>query len=198
MAIDKRPARKAPAVQSSSYRVIRLAFDVGQPYEKFRARFEAAVPTMDSQSPATAAGRHVRPLEISTEPTLLSPHGFVLHSRTDTVPQMTDTGELRPSTAYLMGSPAVTERLYRLNPAVLLCMPLRALIYIDAAYRTLFAVDQPSTLFSGFAHPAFADAGRDLDDRLAGLLRALGVKADLPLRALAWPLPATANGHLGA
>jgi hypothetical protein len=58
-----------------------------------------------------------------------------------------------------------------------------ALIYIDSADRTRFAVDQPSTLFSGFTGPAIAEAGRGLDRRLASLLGALGIVAGPLLRA---------------
>jgi hypothetical protein len=59
----------------------------------------------------------------------------------------------------------------------MLYSPLRALIYIDSADRTQFALDQPSTVFAGFADSAIAELGTDLDYRLGELLTALGVKA---------------------
>ena len=65
--------------------------------------------------------------------------------------------------------------MYRTEPAVALYAPLRTLIYIDSADRTRFAVDQPSTVFAGFADPAMAGAGLSLDRQLAGLLDAVGV-----------------------
>jgi hypothetical protein len=94
-------------VGSFPHRVTRLVFDAGQPYERFRGRYEAAVPPADP----------------------------------------------------------------------LLYSPLRALIYIDSADRTRFAVDRPSTIFAGFADPAIARLGVDLDHQLAELLTALGVEA---------------------
>ena len=36
-------------VRSVPHQVTRLVFDVGQPYEKFRSRYEAAVPPADPQ-----------------------------------------------------------------------------------------------------------------------------------------------------
>jgi hypothetical protein len=183
----------APAV--TRYGVARLTFDAGQPYEKFRARYEAAVPARDPQQPGAAAGRHTRLNEISARASARSPYGFVLHWRAETVPRMTDAGEQRPGTAYLMGSDAMSERLYLRNPAMMLYVPLRALIYIGAGDRTRFAVDQPSTLFSGFADPDIAAAGRELDRRLAGLLGALGITAGRLLRAAARPVTAAVNGH---
>jgi len=186
----------APAV--TRYRVARLTFDAGQPYEKFRARYEAAVPARDLEQPGAPAGRHARLNEISTGAIARSPHGFVLHWRAETVPRMTDAGEPQPSTAYLMGSDAVSERFYRQDPAMMLCVPLRALIYIDAEGRTRFTVDQPSTLFSGFGGDDIAQAGRELDRRLACLLDALGIASGRLLRAAAWPVAATVNGHEAA
>ena len=186
----------APAV--TRYRVARLTFDTGQPYEKFRARYEAAVPARDLEQPGAAAGRHARLNEISAGAIARSPYGFVLYWRGETVPRMTGAGEQRPGTAYLMGSEAVSERLYLQNPAMMLYVPLRALIYIDAADRTRFAVDQPSTLFSGFADPDIARAGRELDRRLAGLLGTLGITEGRLLRAATWPVAATVNGHEAA
>jgi hypothetical protein len=153
-------------VGSFAHRVTRLVFDAGQPYERFRGRYEAAVPPADPRlAPGlTRAGR---------EP---GPYGFVLYWRADMRPRMTAAGERRPCTAYLMGCPAVAEKIYRQDPAALLYSPLRALVYIDSDDRTRFAVDQPSTIFAGFADPAVAGLGAELDRRLAGLLRALGVE----------------------
>jgi hypothetical protein len=76
-----------------------------------------------------------------------------------------------------MGLPAISEQVYRQDPALMLHMPLRTLIYIDGDDRTQFAVDKPSTLLAGFADPAIAEHGLDLDRKLAELLGVLGVKA---------------------
>lgn len=68
-------------------------------------------------------------------------------------------------------------------PAVMLYSVLRTLIYIDAGDRTRFAVDQPSTVLSGFTDPAIAKLGVDLDGKLAELLDSLGVEASQLVRA---------------
>jgi hypothetical protein len=64
----------------------------------------------------------------------------------------------------------------------MLCAPLPALIYIDPGDRTRFAVDQPSTVFAGFADPAIAELGTDLDHQFAELLKVLGIGATEALR----------------
>jgi hypothetical protein len=180
---------------SVPHQVTRLIFDVGQPYEKFRSRYEAAVPVLDPQWLGEYTGRHVRWHDTIADSDEPSPHGFVLYWRGHLTPLMTEGGELRPCTAYLMGLPDIQEQAYRQDPAVMLHMPLRTLIYIDGDDRTRFGVDQPSTLLASFADPAIAAVGLDLDRRLADLLGALGVKASPALAASQAQVPTPRLGQ---
>jgi hypothetical protein len=161
---------------SLGYQVTRLVFDADQPYEKFRGRYEAAVPPADLR-PGDCAGRHVRWQDVAADANGSGTHGFVLYWRADMMPELTVSAELRPCTAYLMGHHAIPEKAYLHDPAVMLYAPLRTLIYIDSADRTRLAVDQPSTVYASFADPVTTELGRDLDRRLAGLLDSLGVEA---------------------
>jgi len=160
---------------SLEYRVTRLVFDTGQPYEKFRGRYEAAVPPADPR-PGDRPGRHVRWQDGAADADGAARHGFVLYWRADMTPELTGPGDLRPCTAYLMGHHALPEQAYLRDPAVMLYAPLRALIYIDLTDRTRLAVDQPSTVYASFADPVITELGRDLDRQLAGLLGSLGVE----------------------
>jgi uncharacterized protein (DUF302 family) len=63
---------------------------------------------------------------------------------------------------------------FRIDPSVMSNLPLRVLIYVDAAGTTNLAVDQPSTLFDDDANPDVSAVGRDLDRLLSGLLERLG------------------------
>jgi hypothetical protein len=168
---------------SVPHQAARLIFDAGQPYEKFRGRYEAVVPMLDPRLPGERARRHARWPDIVPETDLSSQHGFVLYWRADMTALMTEEGELRPSTGYLMGNHAIAEKIYLHDPAVMLYAPLRTLIYIDADDRTRFAVDQPSTVFASFADPAIAELGLHLDRQLAELLDLLGVEASPVLGA---------------
>jgi hypothetical protein len=107
----------------------------------------------------------------------------VLYWRADVTPRAIAAGDPRPCTAYLMGCYTIADRIYREDPAMMLYVPLRTLIYIDSGDRTRFAVDQPSTVLTGFADPAIAEFGVRLDRQLAGLLDALGVGASRVLGA---------------
>ena len=165
-------------VLSFPHQVTRLVFDAGQPYEKFRSRYEAAVPSADPQRLGEFAGRHARWRDAVAD-NAPSASGFVLYWRADMIPMMTTGGELRPCTAYLMGQAAIPEKVYRQDPAVMLYTPLRTLIYIAGDDRTRLAVDQPSTVLASFADPAIAEHGVELDRQLARLLDTLGVVPNL-------------------
>ena len=178
-----RSERHAASHLSVPHQAARLIFDAGQPYEKFRGRYEAVVPMLDPRLPGERAGRHARWPDIVLETDSSSQHGFVLYWRADMTALMTEEGELRPCTGYLMGNHAIAEKIYFYDPAVMLYAPLRTLIYIDADDRTRFAVDQPSTVFASFDDPAIAELGLHLDGQLAELLDALGVEASPMLGA---------------
>ena len=164
-----------PDVLSFPHQVSRLVFEPGQAYEKFRDRYEAAVPPADPRSLGAIPEWHSRwprPGTAGLEP---GAHGFVMYWRADLTPPVTAAGELRPCTAYLMGADVIPEPCYRDDPAVLLYSRLRTLIYIGRNDRTQFAVEQPSTALAGLAGPAVVQLGIDLDRQLAGLLDSLGV-----------------------
>jgi hypothetical protein len=169
-------------VLSVPHQVTRLVFDTGQPYEKFRSRYEGAVPPAELRRPGDFAGRHARWPDLAAPLGEPSPHGFVLYWRAVMTPLMTTAAERRPCTAYLMGCPAIAEKIYRHDPAVMLCAPLRALIYIDPGDRTRFAVDHPGTVFADFADQTIAELGTGLDHQFAELLKALGIGTTEVLR----------------
>ena len=170
-------------VLSFPHQVTRLVFDTGQPYEKFRGRYEAAVPPAGPQWWGEPSGRHARWPNGATDQGEPCPHGFVLYWRAVMTPRRGTAGDFRPCTGYLMGSDAIAERIYRRDPAVMLDASLRTLIYIDRGDRIRCAVDQPSTVLADRADPAIAELGARLDRQLAALLDALGVKASLLLSA---------------
>jgi Domain of unknown function DUF302 len=176
------PGRDVTGHLSVSHQAARLIFDVGQPYERFLSRYEAAVPALDPRRPREFDGRHARWPDIVPATDMTSRHGFVLYWRADMTALMTPEGDLRPCTGYLMGNHAIAEQIYRHDPAIMLYAPLRTLIYIDTEDRTRFAVDQPSAVLASFADPAIAALGLDLDGQLAELLDALGVEASPLLR----------------
>jgi hypothetical protein len=82
-------------IGSFPHQVTRLVFDTGQPYEEFRARYEAAVPALDEKRLAGFAARGAAWSEVIADADASAPHGFLIFWRLDTTPVMS----LAPMTA---------------------------------------------------------------------------------------------------
>jgi Domain of unknown function DUF302 len=162
-------------VGSFPHQVTRLVFDTGQRYEEFRARYEAAVPALDEKRLAGFAARGAAWAEVVADADAAAPHGFLIFWRLDTTPVMSLAGNATRCTAYLMGNHTVAEQMYRHDPAVMLYVPLRTVIYAGPDDRAFFGIDQPSTEVASLGLALVTQVGIDLDRKLATLLRALDV-----------------------
>src|SRR5579863_574174 len=162
-------------VGSFPHQVTRLVFDTGQPYEEFRARYEAAVPALDEKRLAEFAARRAAWAEVIADAAATAPHGFLIFWRLDTTPVMSLAGNTTRCTAYLMGNHTIAEQMYRHDPAVMLYVPLRTVIYASPDDRAFFAADQPSTEVASLGLAPVTQVGIDLDRKLAALLGALDV-----------------------
>jgi len=167
-------------IGSFPHQVTRLVFDTGQPYEEFRARYEAAVPALDEKRLAEFAARRAAWPEVIADADASAPHGFLIFWRLDTTPVMSLAGNTTRCTAYLMGNHTIAEQMYRHDPAVMLYVPLRTVIYAGPDDRAFFAADQPSTEVASFGLAPVTQVGIDLDRKLAALLDALDVPASEP------------------
>jgi Domain of unknown function DUF302 len=162
-------------IGSFPHQVTRLVFDTGQPYEEFRARYEAAVPALDQKRLAGFAARGAAWSEVVADAGASAPYGFLIFWRLDTTPVMSLAGNSTRCTAYLMGNHTIAEQMYRHDPAVMLYVPLRTVIYADPDDRAFFAADQPSTEVASFGLAPITQVGIGLDRKLAALLDALDV-----------------------
>jgi hypothetical protein len=70
--------------------------------------------------------------------------------------------------------------MYRHDPAVMLYVPLRTVIYAGPDDRAFFAADRPSTQVASLGLAPVTQVGIDLDRKLAALLDALDVPASEP------------------
>jgi len=66
---------------SFPHQVIRLAFDTGQPYEEFRARYEDAVPVLDPDRLAALAEAGAPWADVVADAS--ATHGFLRYWRSD-------------------------------------------------------------------------------------------------------------------
>ncbi len=160
---------------SLRHSVTRLTFDVGQDYDAFRARYQSAVPDLDRERVADFVHRGAAWDEVVADAASVAPLGFFIFWKMDVTPTMTLAGNTSRCTEFLMGNHTVAERMFRHDAAVMLYVPLRTLIYADEGGPTRFVIDQPSTTLGGFANPAIAEVGSELDQKLCNLLQHLDV-----------------------
>jgi hypothetical protein len=157
------------------HQVNRLVVEVTDPFDAFRQRYEDAVPRLDRDKIGALVRRHASWDDVRAVTEAAAPHGFLLYWSSDVTPVMALAGDRGRCVQYLMGNHTIAERMYRHDPVVMLYAPLRTAICTDPEDRTCFAVDQPSTVFSSFGIREVTEVGRELDRKLAGLLKALGV-----------------------
>ena len=151
--------------------VHRLVVDIDGPFDDFRARYEQAVPAYDLSRVARFSNWD----DVVAEADSTAPNGFFRYSTIDAAPVFSVAGHKARSVVYLMGNHTIAETMYRINPGIMLYAPLRAVLYEDLDGNAHFAIDQPSDQFSSFGDPDIAATGRLLDQKLAALLRAVGV-----------------------
>ncbi|SCG05457.1 protein of unknown function DUF302 [Streptomyces sp. MnatMP-M17] len=163
------------AIQSTTHSMTRLRIVVDASFDEFRSRFELAVPPLDTRRMAELTETRASWDEMKSAVAANAPHTFVIYATVDTTPLMSLAGHDRPCVEYLMGNHVIAERMFRHDPAALLYAPLRIALYEDADGHTVFAIDQPSTVFAGLGNPAIADVGLELDRELDALLAYLGI-----------------------
>ena len=168
---------------SCSREVNRLAIEVGQRYEVFCQRYEAAVPAVDGEQLAERLSAGADWVQIVADAATGAPHGFLRYWKFEATALMALAGNRWQGVEYLIGNHTVLEQMYRYDPCALLYGPLRTVIYVGPDERTRLAFDQPSTCFSSFADADIARIGIEIDRKLARLLTSL----DVPVGSLLDP-----------
>jgi hypothetical protein len=151
--------------------VHRLVVAIDAPFDEFRARYEQAVPAYDLSRVARFSNWD----EVVAEADSTAPNGFFRYGTIDAAPVFGIAGHKARSVVYLMGNHTIAERMYRINPGIMLYAPLRTVLYEDLDGNAHFAIDQPSDQFNSFGDPDIAATGKLLDQKLAALLSVLGV-----------------------
>jgi hypothetical protein len=167
-----------------SYQVTRLSVPLGQAYDKAIARFEDLVPMVPLDRFARLATWDAV-VELVAD---IAPLGFMRYAQLDVSGLLAPVEPRWSAVEYLMGNHSIAERMFRHDPAIALHAPLRVVIHSDDAGEAVFAIEQPSTLFAGYGREAIALVGRELDHRVAGVIRALGADPP-PRRARHTPAP---------
>ena len=154
---------------------------------EFRARFEDAVPPLPLDQVRELVSRGAPWGEMVDLVGRTAPWGFLLYWTNDVDPIVRLAGDSSSAVAYLMGNHIIMERMFRYEPSVVMYAPLHVAIWSHSDGQAFFTIDKPSDQFGSFANPAVTAVGRELDSKLAHLLRHLHLvipdvlgQADLP------------------
>ena len=160
--------------------VNRLVIDTDDTFDDLRQRFESLVPAIDFAELTTQieSGDVARVQRYTAEH---APHSFVTFWTFDPTPMMQLAGHATRAITFMMGDNVIAETMYRHHPGVMLYAPLRTEIYEDTEGVVHLSIDQPSTTFASFDDPRIAGVGAQLDVKLAGLLRLLGLSIPVEL-----------------
>ena len=156
----------------------RLTIGTEIEFDEFRAAFERAVPGFNREQINSLLATSVDWDAVCAKTDQMAPWGFLIFHTIEVTPLMRLAGHDRPCVEYLMGNHTIAERMYRHDPLAMLYVPLRVLLYADDDGRAVFVLDQPSTVMASLGNPDIDAVGRELDDKVATLLRRLGV--DVP------------------
>jgi hypothetical protein len=170
----------AMSANDDTYTVRRLTVEVPGVRE-FQHRYEQAVPANPAKDIAALVERHATWPEVLDCMAENAPHGFVIYFRNDVHPVMELAGDHPDCVAYLMGNVTIAEQMFRHDPRAMLYAPLHTVIWEDAAGRSWFTADQPSTQFDSFDIPEVSAIGVELDRKLAALLEVLAVEVPMAL-----------------
>jgi hypothetical protein len=158
--------------------VYRLDIIVNQSYSDFRHAFEAAAPPLSQDVLALVMAGQPNPDAMIAATNANAPYGFIRYGTPLEYSLILNVlgfpPEQRQSVQYLMGNHMIATGMYVEDQSTQLYAPLKVTIYADAQGQTHFVIDQPSTRFDSFGNPVISATGILLDEKLAGLLTALG------------------------
>jgi hypothetical protein len=161
------------ALPATTHQMTRVNIVTGIEFETFCAALESAAPPFDRER----FSRCEDWADVVNTMLTFAPHGLTVYARLDTRAMLALSRVDTPAIEYLLGNHVIAETMAHHDPNALLYAPLRVLVYADDAGNAIFAIDRPSTVFAGLGDAAIARTGDLLDDKVLGLLRALGVDA---------------------
>jgi hypothetical protein len=167
------PGEGSSDVYTADYVVHRMTIPTGMLLPEFRARFEDAVPHLPLDQVRELVSRGAPWGEMVDLVGRAAPWGFLLYWTNDVDQVVRLAGDSSSAVAYLMGNHIIMERMFRYEPSVVMYAPLHVVIWSHSDGQAFFTIDKPGDQFGSFAHPAVAAVGRELDSRLADLLRHL-------------------------
>jgi Domain of unknown function DUF302 len=153
----------------------RIDVRTGVPFAEFRAAFEKAAPPFDPESVRRIVAAGGTWDDVLAAAAANAPHDLMVYAVIDADELLGLAGHGTHAVEYLLGNHTIAETMFRHDPGTLLYAPLRVLVYSDAEGNAVFSIDQPSSAFGSLGIAEVTEVGRGLDQKVANLLRVIGV-----------------------
>jgi hypothetical protein len=166
-----------PAVARTEHILTRIDIATGIPFDAFITAFEVAEPAFDPAPFAQIAAAGGSWEDVKAAAAVNAPNQLMVYAKIDATPLFAIAGHRTKAAEYLLGNHVIAETMFRHDPHALLYAPLRLMVYADAGGNAVFSMDQPSGAFGSLGVAAVTEVGNGLDDKVAALLRIIGVDA---------------------
>lgn len=158
--------------------VNRIDIVTGIPFDDFIMKFEQVVPSVDMDALQKIEDRGGAWDDITAALASNAPHELMVYASIDVLGLLRVAGHATRAIEYFVGNHAIGEKVFREEPKWFLYAPLRMLVYSASDGTAVFSMDQPSTVFDGLHNPTASRIGREMDRRIVGMLKALGIDAE--------------------
>jgi uncharacterized protein (DUF302 family) len=171
------------SAQSADFRTAphsmnRVDVSTGMDFDQFLTAFEKAAPPVDPTRVKQIAESGGTWDDVKAAVAINAPNDLMVYWKFDIRQGLALAGHSFKAVEYLLGNHVIAETMFRHDTQALLYAPLRVLLYSDADANAVFAIDRPSAVFAGFGIPEITKVGEGLDQKVAKLLRIIGVNAD--------------------
>lgn len=139
-------------------------------FEESIAAFESMAPRLDVESFAQEVRQTDSWEEIATWTASRAPHGFLVYWKNDVRALMSRAGDRHQAIAYLLGNHITAEKMFRVDPRVMIYAPLRVEISQADGGSVMFTADVPSDMFGAYGSGEIMKVAHGLDLALAALL----------------------------
>ncbi|TDZ93476.1 DUF302 domain-containing protein [Mycobacteroides salmoniphilum] len=167
-------------VRTASHIMTRIDISTAIPFDDFRSRLEHAAPAFDAEPFQRIIETGGSWSDVQSAVERMAPHQLMRYATIEATAIMSLAGHTTKAVEYLLGNHVIAESMFRHDPRALLYAPLRVLLFSDTEGDAVFSLDQPSTAFGSLGIGEVTWVGLGLDDKVAALLRFLGVDASFP------------------
>ncbi len=153
----------------------RVDIVTGVEFEQFLTTFEVAAPAFDPVPMQRIVESGGTWDEVCVAVARNAPNELMIYAKIDATPLLRVAGHDVKAVEYLLGNHVIAETMFRHDPKALLYAPLRLLVYSDTEGNAVFSMIRPSSAFGSLGIAEVTDVGLSLDEKVANLLRVIGV-----------------------